>query len=155
MNIIFHKEFSLQRPPWSGNTVRPWVRAMAWFFLMCAVFALVSSVVRLVSEGGLPLQDWLAVAGVILAELYLSIIFAHVAVRGAATRCKIVGLSYFKPTRRNSTKHAPLPYDKALVLDASQRLYRARMFALPVSCLVAPAHRSAIVSHAVDRNVSN
>ena len=86
MDSTSQKAFSLQRPPWSGNAVRPWVRAMAWFFLACAVLAFVASAATLVSEGGLPRQQWLAVAGAIIAELYLSIVFAHVALRGMAPK---------------------------------------------------------------------
>ncbi len=81
-----HKAYSLQRPPWSGNAVRPWVRVLAGFFLACAALAFIGSVFMLVSEGGIPRQQWLAAAGIIAAELYLTIVFAHVALRGIAPK---------------------------------------------------------------------
>jgi hypothetical protein len=76
--------FSLRRPPWSGDSVRPWVRVGAWFFLVCAVLAFVGGIVYTYLDGGIPRQYWLAACLFVVGELYFAAIVAHVAIRGRA-----------------------------------------------------------------------
>jgi hypothetical protein len=81
-----YKTVTLKRPPWSGDQVRPWVRAMAWFFLICAAFAFVAATVFIVLDGGIPRQYWLTGSVFAIGELYFMAIVAHVAIRGRASK---------------------------------------------------------------------
>ena len=78
------ENYTLRRPPWSGNSVRSWVRVGAWFFLICAVLAFVGAIVVTYMDGGIPRQYWLAAILFAIAELYFTLLVAYVAIHGKA-----------------------------------------------------------------------
>ena len=78
------QSFSFRRPPWSGDSVRPWVRAAAWFFLVCAVLAFVGAIVFTYLDGGISRKYWLAASLFAVGELYFVAVVAHVAIHGRA-----------------------------------------------------------------------
>ena len=84
MNDNGFESYSLRRPPWSGNSVRPSVRVAAWFFLFCVAVVFAGAAVLLYIEGGIPREYWLLAFAITVAELYFAAVVAHVAVRGVA-----------------------------------------------------------------------
>ena len=70
-------------PPWSNQCVSMPVRAGAWFFLLCGVFALAAATLLLLADG-VPRDDVWFAAMAYPAILYFLWLFGHVALWGKA-----------------------------------------------------------------------
>lgn len=71
------------KPPWKGERVKPFIRILAIIFIACACFALIGGLYYLVKDG-IPKNMILEVVLLILLELYITILFSHVAITGRA-----------------------------------------------------------------------
>ena len=71
------------RPPWSNQPVKMWIRVLAWIWVILLVF-LTAVLVWMIIPDKIPQEDILNVLGVVAGELYMTLLFAHVAIRGRA-----------------------------------------------------------------------
>lgn len=76
--------YSLQVPPWSGQPVRRWVRALAWLWIAIFVFIIPLAAFLIWHDGGIPRRYWLAAAAFACGEIYFTLLLLHVATKGHA-----------------------------------------------------------------------
>ena len=80
-------EFShnfMERPPWSGQSVRPWARFLAWVFVFLALIAGVIGAVFITLEGGIPAAYLPVILLGLIGELYFVAVLFHVGTKGVA-----------------------------------------------------------------------
>ena len=80
-------EFShnlIEKPPWSGQSVRPWVRFLAWVFLFLALLAGVAGVFLITRDGGISTEYMPAIFLFLFGELYFFVLLLHVGIEGVA-----------------------------------------------------------------------
>lgn len=74
----------MDKPPWSGQSVRPLVRFLAWIFLFCALLAGVAGVYLITQESGVEAEHLPAILLFVIGELYFGAILLHVGIKGVA-----------------------------------------------------------------------
>jgi hypothetical protein len=74
----------IEKPPWSGQSVRPWVRFLAWLFLFLALLAGVSSAILIARDGGIATKYLPAIILFLIGELYFFALLLHVAIKSVA-----------------------------------------------------------------------
>ena len=79
----FERNF-LKIPPWSGQSVRPWVRFLAWIFLLCVLFAGVIGAYFIIQEGEIRVRQLPLLFFGLIGEVYFSALLLHVGIKGAA-----------------------------------------------------------------------
>ncbi len=85
MNMDSSEKYDYKRPPWSGQSVKKWIRVLAWIWVI--LLALLGPVlIWLLVIDGIPKEDIMSVAGIVAGELYMTLLFAHVAFRGRAPK---------------------------------------------------------------------
>ena len=80
-------EFShnlLQKPPWSGQAVRPWVRFLAWVFLFLALLAGIAGAFLVTRDGGFAMGRLPAILLFLIGELYFFLLLLRVGLTGVA-----------------------------------------------------------------------
>jgi len=73
----------LLRAPWANQTVGPFVRLLAWIFVVCAAVALAAGIYFSALEG-VPADVPIEAIGLVLSSVYLFAVFLFVAVHGRA-----------------------------------------------------------------------
>lgn len=74
----------MEKPPWSGQIVRPWVRWLAWVFVFMAFVAGVFGVFIIVSDGGIPAGTLPTILAWVIGEIYFVALLVHVGIKGVA-----------------------------------------------------------------------
>jgi hypothetical protein len=74
----------LDKPPWSGQSVRLWARCLAWLFLLFALLAGVLGATMIARDGGVRTDQLPMVLLFLAGELYFVVLLFHVAIRGVA-----------------------------------------------------------------------
>jgi hypothetical protein len=74
---------SLLNAPWSGQKVGVVIRVLAWVFILCSLVSL-GAFVYYIFKDGVAKEHLLFIFGAGLAMLYITILFAHVAIYGKA-----------------------------------------------------------------------
>ena len=72
------------KPPWSGQPVRPWVRVLAWIFVILALLGGIGAAIFVTLEGGVPIEELPLLALFLAGELYFICLLAHVGIKGVA-----------------------------------------------------------------------
>jgi hypothetical protein len=72
-----------KRPPWSGQVVKMWIRVLAWIWVIIVVM-IAPFVFWFGFKEGISIEDIPFVLGVAAVEIYMTMLFAHVAFRGRA-----------------------------------------------------------------------
>ena len=76
-------QMNLTTPPWSGKPVKKWIRVLAWVWVvLLALFAPLAF--WLAIRSGIAKEDIPGALAAIVGELYMTVLFAHVAFRGRA-----------------------------------------------------------------------
>jgi len=70
--------------PWSGEKIRPFIRALAWLFVLCAIVAFIGMLYTLYKEGPPNLNQVAGSALGTIATFYLLLLFTKVAITGRA-----------------------------------------------------------------------
>ncbi|WP_162926306.1 hypothetical protein [Teredinibacter purpureus] len=73
----------LTRPPWSGQSVKKWIRVLAWVWVVLLVL-FTPLAFWLAIQDGIVKENIPGVLAAIAGELYMTVLFAHVAFRGRA-----------------------------------------------------------------------
>ena len=71
------------KPPWSGQSVRPWVRFLAWIFLILALLAGVAAAFLIIRDGKITAEQ-LPVIFFLIGEMYFFALLLHVVIKGVA-----------------------------------------------------------------------
>ncbi|MGY0800162.1 hypothetical protein ACW7G0_14060 [Lysobacter sp. A286] len=82
MNRRSHEFFV--KPPWSGQPVRPWIRFLAWTFVVLTLLAGISAAVFITLEGGVPREQLPVLCLFVAGELYFVSLLSYVGVKGVA-----------------------------------------------------------------------
>jgi hypothetical protein len=72
-------------PPWSGQPVKMWIRFFAWVWVVLLV-VMAPFVFWFVLQDGIYSEDILYLLGIVAGEVYMTMLFAHVAFRGRAPK---------------------------------------------------------------------
>lgn len=83
MSDLYRRGNNCTRPPWSGQSVRPWIRALAWVWLVILV-VLTPVTLWLNIKGGFSAKEFLAATPTVLLSGYLSALFGYAAITGYA-----------------------------------------------------------------------
>jgi hypothetical protein len=74
----------IEKPPWAGQSVHPWVKFLAWVFLFLALLAGVAGAIVIARDGGIELVQLPAIFLFLIGELYFFVLLLHVAIKGVA-----------------------------------------------------------------------
>ena len=80
------ERYSWQNPPWSGQPVRIWVRALAWFWVALFLVVVPIAAFHTWQDGGVPREYWLKGLILLLGEFYFTILLFHIAAKGLAPK---------------------------------------------------------------------
>lgn len=71
------------KAPWSGDKVSTFIRILAWFFVLCATFAIGGSIYFSYKDGLPKIEDFRGLFGAV-SGVYLYFVFLKVALSGKA-----------------------------------------------------------------------
>ncbi len=74
----------IAKPPWSGQSVRPWIRFLAWIFVVIALLGAVGAAVFITLEGGVAREELLVLGLALVGELYFVSVLSYIGVKGVA-----------------------------------------------------------------------
>ncbi|MDX1401348.1 MAG: hypothetical protein R3245_05460 [Kiloniellales bacterium] len=74
----------IAKPPWAGQSVRPWVRVLAWTFVLLAVLSGVGAALLTRREGGVPFENLPLFLLFVIGEIYFVVLLGHVGIKGVA-----------------------------------------------------------------------
>ena len=75
---------SLKIPPWSGQSVRSWVRFLAWIFMLFALIAGVIGTYFIIQDGAVAANHLPLLFFGLIGEVYFFALLLHVGIKGVA-----------------------------------------------------------------------
>jgi len=75
---------AMEKPPWSGQPVRRWVRVLAWIFVILALMAGLIGMVLLLHGTGIAKEQLPMALLFLFGEIYFVAVLLHVIIKGTA-----------------------------------------------------------------------